>query len=1137
MRRRSTDQNSVEILESMSDAFAAFDREWSYTYVNRAAERIVRRRREEMLGRTVWEVFPEHTPEFESACRRAMDDGVTVHYEEYYAPLDAWFENTIYPAADGITLYSRDITARKRMEEALRERERFIHQIAELTPVVINVFDLVTERDTYISSDVFTLLGYTPEEIAQMGDPISPFWHPDDIPVAREQIARSKEAADGEISEFEYRVRRRDGEWRWLRTRSMPFSRDEQGAVRQIVTATLDVTERKRAEEALRRAHEELEQRVVERTRELTAANEELRKEISERKQAEELRRKANERVEMILDSITDRFFAVDSEWRYTRFNKHAEEQLRALDKDPARLIGRVPWEEFPNPTSEEQLRRAMREREVVTDEQYYPPLGEWYENRIYPNSDGGLVIFQRNITERKWAEERLAYHAYLLENVYDAVIATDERLAVTAWNKGAEQIYGWRADEALGRNIWEVVPAELSEERRAEALRELEERGQFRTEAVTYRRDGTPVYVEGITIALRGEQEEGQITGYVNIRRDITDRKRAEEALRRSQERFATIFHASPVAIAITTLPDGRFLDLNDRYLHLIGLSREEVNGRTSAELGMWVNLDDRQRLVQMMREQGFLHNIEGQLRTPSGEIRHVLIFAEVIELSGELCVLSLVQDITERKRAEEELRRSEAHLAEAQRIGHVGSWVWNVATGECFWTQEHFRIFGLDPETFKPTKENTQRLIHPEDLPTVEQTLEKAVRERSDFEVYYRMIRPSDGEIRYHRGVGHPVAKEQGEPEFIGMVVDVTERQRAEEELRRSEAYLAEAQRLSHTGSWAWNVSTGDLFWSQEMFRIYGLDPKKVKPGYPMVLNYIHPEDRSRVQQTFEDAVRDKRDYELAYRVVWADGAVRHVNNLAHPVFDQSGTLIEYVGTTIDTTERVHAEEEQTQLLRRLVTAQEEERRRIAREMHDQFGQELSALTLTLSALKREYGAQTKLGEQFKSLEEIAKQLDADADILVWELRPTVLDDLGLLAALTNYVRRWSKHSGVRADLHVSRMEKDRLTNEIETTLYRITQEALTNVAKHAGAGNVSILLERRSDSVSLIIEDDGIGFDAERAFGDVNGGFGLIGMRERAMLVGGTLEIESEPGGGTTIAIRIPATHVAAGEEQNG
>jgi PAS domain S-box-containing protein len=161
-----------------------------------------------------------------------------------------------------------------------------------------------------------------------------------------------------------------------------------------------------------------------------------------------------------------------------------------------------------------------------------------WTEQQITRSYDdlGELVAIEgisRNITERKRAEERLRYHAYLLENVHDAVIAMDEQLLVTAWNKGAQEMYGWRADEVLGRNLWEVVPTDLSEEQRAHALRELSERGRFRAEAMTYGKDGTPVYAEGTTIALRGEQEEeGQITGYVSIRRDITERKRAEQEI-----------------------------------------------------------------------------------------------------------------------------------------------------------------------------------------------------------------------------------------------------------------------------------------------------------------------------------------------------------------------------------------------------------------------------------------------------------------------------------------------------------------------------------------------------------------------------------------------------------------------------
>lgn len=144
-----------------------------------------------------------------------------------------------------------------------------------------------------------------------------------------------------------------------------------------------------------------------------------------------------------------------------------------------------------------------------------------------------------------------------------------------------------------------------------------------------------------------------------------------------------------------------------------------------------------------------------------------------------------------------------------------------------------------------------------------------------------------------------------------YAHLAAEFIERKRAEERLRRNEIYLEEGQRLSHTASWAWNVSTGEVYWSTEMFRIFDLDPDIVKPGYPDVLQYVHGDDRVRVKKTFEDAVREKKEYELAYRIVWSNGTIRYIHNLAHPVFDGNGTLIEYVGTTIDTTERIQAEE----------------------------------------------------------------------------------------------------------------------------------------------------------------------------------------------------------------------------------
>jgi PAS domain S-box-containing protein len=235
-------------------------------------------------------------------------------------------------------------------------------------------------------------------------------------------------------------------------------------------------------------------------------------------------------------------------------------------------------------------------------------------------------------------------------------------------------------------------------------------------------------------------------------------------------------------------------------------------------------------------------------------------------------------------------------------------------------------------------------------------------------------------------------------------------------------------------------------------------------------------------------------------------------------------------YESLRVEVAERQRVEQERIQLLTRLVLAQEDERRRIARELHDQLGQQLTALRLTLEMLKAQSVGRTELRIQVETLEALALQLDQEVAFRVWELRPTVLEDLGLQAALTNYVGNWSKHFGIHAQLHTGQSTDERLTSEAETMMYRLAQEALNNVAKHARADHVDVVLERSSEVVSLIIEDNGVGFDVSDP--ETGGqGLGLIGMRERAALVGADLQIESTPGGGTTVIVRAPALAPAA------
>lgn len=219
--------------------------------------------------------------------------------------------------------------------------------------------------------------------------------------------------------------------------------------------------------------------------------------------------------------------------------------------------------------------------------------------------------------------------------------------------------------------------------------------------------------------------------------------------------------------------------------------------------------------------------------------------------------------------------------------------------------------------------------------------------------------------------------------------------------------------------------------------------------------------------------------------------------------------------------------AEKMRIELLGRIVSGQEDERRRIARDLHDQLGQRLTALRLKIASLKDAAREDVILTPKINRLQEIALLLDSEVSYLAWELRPSALDDLGFAAALGAYIQEWSTHFDIPADFQAAKIPKRRLNEQMEIHMYRIAQEALNNVAKHSAAKQVSVVLERLDERLILIIEDDGIGFVPKKiAVPEKSGrGLGLLGMKERATLVGGEVEIESAPGSGTTIFVRIP------------
>jgi PAS domain S-box-containing protein len=314
----------------------------------------------------------------------------------------------------------------------------------------------------------------------------------------------------------------------------------------------------------------------------------------------------------------------------------------------------------------------------------------------------------------------------------------------------------------------------------------------------------------------------------------------------------------------------------------------------------------------------------METLTRVMFGDFTAVAQTHEADEDFGNLCAMINVAINAARnaqddlRRANEHLQRSETYLAEAQRLSHTGSWAYNPAKHKpVYWSAEMFRVCGFDPQQVPPTGDAFLERVPPEDRKRVHEVFYNAMQEKTEYEDEHRIILP-DGTIKHIHSIGHPVLNRSGNVvEFVGSAVDVTERRRAEQSLRLSESYLAQAQRLAHIGSWVWDAAGRDaVYVSEEWCRIFGFDPKDGMPSWEQRLQRVHPEDRSRFQLTIDRAVTEKSNYDLEFRILPPQAPGRYIHSVGRPILSSSGELVQFVGVSMDVTESKQAEQERERL-----------------------------------------------------------------------------------------------------------------------------------------------------------------------------------------------------------------------------
>ena len=345
---------------------------------------------------------------------------------------------------------------------------------------------------------------------------------------------------------------------------------------------------------------------------------------------------------------------------------------------------------------------------------------------------------------------------------------------------------------------------------------------------------------------------------------------------------------------------------------------------------------------------------------------------------------------------------------------------------------------------------------------------------------------------------------------------------------ELRRSEMYLVAAQELSHTGSWSRRMNSDEVYWSDETYRIFGLDPESPPPNLQQIIQICHPDDRAAYQHAIEAAFQEMRHFELDFRIVRPDGSIRHVHSKGQPVRDSAGAVVEILGVIMDQTDRKRAERALRQARERALKARFgamlDERNRLARELHDTLLQGFTGVALKLVALVDRLEGPPAVVTQVRDLIALAQGTLEDARRSVWDLRSPGRAGDDLTTALRTNAESSLSGTDVALEFSVDGVP-NAMDPEVEAVLLRVMQEALVNTVKHAGAQTVRLTLRFEPRRVRLSIVDDGRGFVVDPDFRSYGGHWGLLGMRERASQLRGTLSVSSAPGNGTEIVLQVP------------
>ena len=535
-------------------------------------------------------------------------------------------------------------------------------------------------------------------------------------------------------------------------------------------------------------------------------------------------------------------------------------------------------------------------------------------------------------------------------------------------------------------------------------------------------------------------------------------------------------------------------------------------------------VHPDDRESMRQALQrsvEGGGDYEVDYRLVAPGVDTRWLAARGRCeFDRDGKpLRMRGVTIDITKRRQAEEALIASEQRVSLAADAANLRCWVHDLVTDQMWATQTGRNVLGWWPS--RPlTFEQFMERVHPDDRQSVRRAVQRSREDHSDYEAEYRLVVPSVG-TRWVAARGRCEFDCDGKPlRMRGVTIDITKRRQAEEALIASEQRVSLAADAASLRCWEYDIQSDQLWATQTDRNMLGWWPSRPLT-FEQFTERVHPDDRESVRRAVQRSREDRSDYEAEYRLVVPGGGTRWVAARGRREFDRDGKPLRMRGVTIDITKRRQAEEAARELSGRLINAQEEERSRLARELHDDVTQRLALLAIDAGRGERNLPSAAG-GTAMRAMRESLIRLSEDVHALAYRLHPSILEDLGLIEALKTECERFGRVASIPVDLKAQEVP-DPLPDAVALCLYRIAQEALRNVGRHARASAVQVSLRRLDGGVQLAVRDNGAGFDPAQQRDRPS--LGHASMRQRIYQLNGELEVESAPGHGTTVLAWVP------------